>query len=579
MKRRLLLVLAGVLMVLVALMAYQGVRTVAALREIRVDAESLSHQFRVGDTAGAEQTSRRIAADGKVAHAQTDNLLWDVAAHVPWVGRNVRAVQVLSRVVDETARSALPSALDVFSVVRREDGLRRRNGSFDLPAIKALAPDFASLSVRLQSAQDELSTIRPDELLSPLAGPVRDVQDKVGSIAGAARSGATATRLLPTMLGGAGPRSYLLVVQNNAEIRATGGLPGALALLDVRNGKIELGRQLSTADFSVTKTPALPVTAEERKLFGAGFGTDLRDLNLTPDYPRAAELFSATVRRSLGIKVDGVLAVDPVTLAAVMRATGPVRFGSEKLTAGNAVSTLLHGTYQRFPEPRRQDAYFAAAARAVFNGLVSGSSNPMGLLSQISEMADQRRVLVWSRFAGEEQQLRGTIVAGELPHDTGRAPMVGMYLNDSTAGKMDYYLDYRGGVSSRSCSASGVQTLGTGLRLTSSAPADVSTLAPYVTGFGQYAPKGSIRLNLRLYAPIGGEISSVSANGRPVKVDRLEHDGHQVAVVGLLLDPGGSIEIKADIRTRKGQTGDPVLQLTPGVAPRASVITSPSACG
>ena len=579
MRRRILLVLAGLLFLLVAVMAYQGIRTLGALREIKVDAQRLDDQFRAGDTAGAEQTARRIAADGRTAHSQTDNVLWDGASHLPWVGRNVEAVQVLSRVVDETAGSALPSAMEVFSVVRQEDGLRRSDGSFDLPAIKGLAPEFASLSARLEKADDQLSSIRPRRLFGLLSGPVGDVQDKIGSVAGAARAGATATRLLPTMLGEDGPRTYLLVVQNNAEIRATGGLPGSLALLNVRDGKIELGRQLSTANFSVEKTPVLPISASERQLFGAGFGTDLRDLNITPDYPRAAQLFRAMVQRTQGVSVDGVLAVDPVTLAAVMRATGPISFGNEKLTPDNAVDTLLNGTYQRFPDPRDQDAYFAAAARAVFTGLVSKPGNPTAILSQISEMAGQRRVLVWSRFAGEEKQLSGTAVAGELPRDTGREPEVGMYLNDGTAGKMDYYLDYRGGLSSRTCTDGGVQTLGAGLTLTSNAPADVSKLAPYITGFGQFAPKGSIRLNLRLYAPTGGEISSLTANGRPVKVETLQHDGHQVAVVGLLLDPGGTIDIKADIRTRKGQTGDPVLQLTPGVASRASVITSPSACG
>ncbi len=579
MRRRILLALFAVLFLLVAVMAYQGIRTLTALREIKVDAQRLDEQFRAGDTAGAEQTARRIAGDGRTAHSQTDNVAWDAAAHLPWLGRNVQAVQVLSRVVDETASSALPSAMEVFSVVRRQDGLRRSDGSFDLAAISALEPDFARLSERFRRSDDEISSIEPRRLFSLLAGPVGDVQEKIGSVADAARSGATATRLLPTMLGGDSPRTYLLVVQNNAEIRATGGLPGALALLNVRDGKIELGRQLSTANFSVLKTPVLPISASEHRLFGAAYGTDLRDLNLNPDYPRAAELFSAMLQRTQGVKVDGVLAVDPVTLAAVMRATGPITFGSEKLSADNAVATLLNGTYQRFANPPDQDAYFAAAARAVFTSLVSKPGNPTAILSQVSEMAKQRRVLVWSRFAEEESQLSGTAVAGGLLKNAGREPGVGMYLNDGTMGKIDYYLDYRGGLASRTCSASGVQTLGLGLTLTSSVPADVSTLPPYIRGFGKNVPKGSIRLILRIYAPTGGTITAMSANGRPVKVETLEHEGHQVAVVGLLIDPGESIDLKADVRTRKGQTGDPVLQLTPGVASRASVITSPSACG
>lgn len=579
MRRRLLLAAALVVVVAVGLMTYQAVRTALALRAAQDDASRVAAQVRDGDVTGARQAARRLEADSRTAKDHSDTILWNAASHLPWVGQDVEAVQVVARAIDDVSRSAVPQALTLYSSVQGGQALRSSDGRFDLEAIGALSPGFDAVARELKAPSAALSGLDAQGLISPLRGPVGQAQLRLASLDRVTRGAATASRLLPPLLGGDGPRSYLLVVQNNAEIRATGGLPGALALLEARNGKVTLGKQFATPDFMVQKRPFLPITSGERSVYGGGFGRDLRGLNATPDFPRAAALFRAAVARTQGVSVDGVLAVDPVTLSAVMRATGPITFGGERLTADNVVPTLLNRTYQRFAEPPQQDAYFSAAARAVFAALVSGRGSPSAVLKQVSGAVDQQRVLFWSRYPALEAQLDGTAVSGRLPRDSGRDPKVGIYLNDSTAGKMEYYLRYRGDLVSRACTDAGRQQLRANVTLRSRAPEDVSTLAPYITAFGQFAPKGSIRLNLRAYAPVGGEIVSVSANGRRLDVDRLQHDGHQVVVVGLLLDPGGAIRIQVDLRTRAGQSGDPELEMTPGIEPRMYSSTAPSSCG
>ena len=78
------------------------------------------------------------------------------------------------------------------------------------------------------------------------------------TLAATARGGATVTRLVPPMLGQDGPRQYLLVVQNNAEIRSTGGLPGSLQILRADNGKLTLAEQRSVDDFDVLDAAGPP---------------------------------------------------------------------------------------------------------------------------------------------------------------------------------------------------------------------------------------------------------------------------------------------------------------------------------
>src|SRR5213075_2703937 len=75
-----------------------------------------------------------------------------------------------------------------------------------------------------------------------LASPVRDAVNKVheqlSRAEGEARRAAAAAKLAPAIFGGNGDRRYLLVVQNNAESRATGGFIGSYGIITAKGGKL-----------------------------------------------------------------------------------------------------------------------------------------------------------------------------------------------------------------------------------------------------------------------------------------------------------------------------------------------------
>ena len=65
---------------------------------------------------------------------------------------------------------------------------------------------------------------------------------------------------MPSMLGANGTRRYLLLVQNNAEIRPTGGIAGSFAILKADKGKLSMGKQGSIQDLLPFADPVLPMT-------------------------------------------------------------------------------------------------------------------------------------------------------------------------------------------------------------------------------------------------------------------------------------------------------------------------------
>lgn len=92
----------------------------------------------------------------------------------------------------------------------------------------------------------------------------------------------------PQMLGEGGQRSYLIIAQNNSELRATGGLPGSWGVLTVTDGKIEMNGDFT----SILHQPGLQaqITEGERAASGSNMDVDPAQVNTIPDFSRVGAL-------------------------------------------------------------------------------------------------------------------------------------------------------------------------------------------------------------------------------------------------------------------------------------------------
>jgi hypothetical protein len=378
------------------------------------------------------------------------------------------------------------------------------------------------------------------------------------------------------MLGADGPRSYLLLVQNPAEIRATGGLPGSWAVLHARQGRLTMGRQGDANLFRTGRQP-IPLTPDEKAIYGSGFGADPRDINFTPDFPRVAQM-AAALARAHGVRVDGVVAVDPVALAYVLQGTGPVDAGGGvQLNSGNAALLLLNTIYRTVQDPVAQNDFYNTAARRVFDALVAGQGNQLLAIRGLVLAAGQDRVLAWSGDPAVARVIGDHKLSGALPADTGRTAQVGLYLNDGVAGKMEFYLRQSTDLHATSCSGDR-QTLQLSTTFRSVATRGLANGSVYVTGTGEYAPRGDILMNLRIFGPWHGAIESLEVDGRSITVTGNHQKGRQVATVPVTLPPGATMTLTATMRTGPGQTGDVRVTSTPGMQLTRNPATYLSAC-
>ncbi len=135
--------------------------------------------------------------------------------------------------------------------------------------------------------------------------------------------------LLKELLGGNGPRTYLFLLQNNHELRATGGFIGSYALVDVNDGIIRRffvdGIFNPDGQLKENIIPPKPI-----QKISAGWS--LHDSNWFPDFPTSAEKAIFFYEKTGGPTVDGVVTLTPTVMQKLLRVIGPIALPQYGLT-------------------------------------------------------------------------------------------------------------------------------------------------------------------------------------------------------------------------------------------------------
>jgi hypothetical protein len=415
----------------------------------------------------------------------TSDPIWRAGELVPALGQNLTAFREASALIDQLAKDALPPLSELagtFTV----DSLAPEGGVFSLDTFTSAQPLLSAARDAFAVADAQAAAIDTASTIPQIGVAIDQVTALVGDAKSAVDGIETAASLLPSMLGAEGPKSYLLLSLNNAELRSAGGLPGALAVINVDQGTLSLGTLSTATALGEFGEPVLELTESEKVLYGDLLGTYMHDVTYTPDFARTGALAQAMWLERTGEAVDGVLSVDPVALSYILAATGPIESSAGiALTSDNAVEVLLSGVYTTFQQPSDQDAFFADVTGKIFTAVAGGQADNRALLDAVDRSASEGRLHVWSSDPEEQVQIEGTPVAGLVPVSTDETTAFGVYFNDATGAKMDYYLSSGIGIASAVCRDDMRPNFDVTVKLESRAPEDsAATLPIHVTGGG-----------------------------------------------------------------------------------------------
>ncbi|MEH0930427.1 DUF4012 domain-containing protein [Micromonospora sp. CPCC 205558] len=574
-RARLRRALLGVLVVGSLLLAtggwigFRGWQARAHLLNAAGLARELSAQVVGGDSDRALRTLAALQEQAGAARAATADPSWRLGRLTPIAGDDLDAVRQIAIAIDDLARKAFPTLLrtDLTSLVPT-------GGRLDLGRLTAVSAELTQVHESVQRTRRDLAAVPADRLVSQIRQALTDLRaeiDRLASLTTAADQGA---RLLPPLLGANGPRRYLLVSQNLAELRATGGMFGAYAMIEADNGTVKMGKQGSSAALGLFN-PALEVPAETRALWTDLPGIYPADVNLSPHFPTAAKLYREMFRRKTSITVDGVLAVDPVVLSYLLKATGPVLVpGGVPLASEKVVQTLLNDSYQRL-DIKQQDEFFAASAAAVFDAFFKKNVNPKVLLSAFDRAITERRILFWSARPEEQRTFGDSRMAGTLPEqDT--VPTVGVFLNDGSGAKLGYYLRPAANLTVGECRPDGRRELRLRVTLRSTAPK--SGLSKSVLGLGLAGDPYTVRTLVSIFSPAGGAVLEARLDGVETALGSGTERRRQVATASVDVGPGAERALEVTVLTAKTGVGQAELWLTPTASPWTTQVHSAPSC-
>lgn len=573
-RRRWPWVLVGTFVVLGGIAAVGAVFGLQAL-EVRDDLMlakaklgSLTEAYKVGDAAQMQAIGTETLELTAEANETVQGPLWDIASAVPVVGANVAAVKSATEATHIIVRDALPPGIELLGIMS-PDKLKVEGGGINLAPFQQAQLTLPQVKGVLAEAQTKIAGIDRATLLPVVdeaVGQLISVVDQAGPLLD------TAEQLLPIalrMAGSEGPRNYLVVFQNNAEIRATGGNAATSTVIHADNGKIQKVEDETVDDFKIAGYNGwldADLPDETLDLYEDDFDRNAQNFTRTPDFPTTASMFSQLWTQTNDTQLDGVISIDPVALSYMLAATGPVPLedGSE-INAENAVKLLLSDTYERFgTNGLAADAYFADVSSRVFDKIASGSWSPTAMIDQVMRSVEEQRIYAWFPREDENAIVTQFNVDGALPADNVEATQIGMYLNDASYSKLEYYLSTSMNVT---CDAA-ARTVTTSLTMNSTVPGnDLSgyTLAWRNNSLG--LPRTTMILDVLSVAPPGSTITGVDPADGDIK--RWNRDGvekgHPVASRTMLLEMGESKTVSFTAALPEGPLGPLEVRYSPTV--------------
>ena len=225
-------------------------------------------------------------------------------------------------------------------------------------------------------------------------------------------------------LGLLAPRTYLILAENEDELRPAGGFITGVAAVTVSRARVTDFR-LADANSVDDLRQVYPAPPEPLQRYMQSQMWLLRDANWSPDFPSSARQAAALYQLGQGVRVDGVVAFDEAALRAVLAVIGPVRVpgAAQPVTDANFL-TLMRAAWSA--APGSTDAATWRTTRKDFMGPLARA-----LLAQLKSIRDPRMAVTLASAIRQSLNQRDILVY--LP-DT---PLSGMFARAGWDGAVD----------------------------------------------------------------------------------------------------------------------------------------------
>ena len=511
-----------------------------------------------GDLPTAGDAFARAEASFEDARRTLDNPLTRLASWLPLVGRTpdaIRSAAEAGQLVARAGRQVTTAAEDLPGGL---GALAPREGRIPLEPLRAIATPLARAAATAARAEELLQEAPRSLVPGIVTEPLETFTIEAAQARRALHAAAATTRVLPAFLGADGPRSYFLGAQNPAELRGTGGLIGAFAILTVDDGLIEIGpfRDVLPVFRDVVPTQVQPPSEDYETLYGLNYA-NIANVNMTPDFPTAARAVETLYQAATGNTVDGTMLADPQALALLLEAAGPTEVPATGTTvdAGSVVNFVANEAYSRFPDAATRKRILGDVAAEVLGHFLDtgAAADPAAAGRAVVEAAADGHLLLHATDPAVQRGLEAAGMAGALTDPPG--DFLAVMANNAGGNKIDFY-------AARTLRYD-VALLGDGsaagrLEVTIRNEAPRSGQPEYVIGPHPFvdAEPGENITNVQTYCATTCRFERARVDGSSVAVSRRTELGHPVMITGSGIPSGGSARLEYGWTTKDAWTED-----------------------
>ncbi len=282
------------------------------------------------------------------------------------------------------------------------------------------------IQINLDQAYSELSFVESElqsgrelklDITASLTKKFQVITAQLPQIRSKINQARTILPLVPSLIAEDSKKTYLLLFQNSAELRPTGGFIGSYGLLTFEKGKLlDLDVQdIYSADGQLQGYIKPPQPIE--KFLGQNTWF-FRDSNWDPDFVVSAARAEWFLSKTTNRRVDGVIAVNLPAVKFLLQATGPINLPdfSEEITSDNLFERAEYQSeINFFPGSTQKKDFIGALSREIFNRAKNSSAADMLKFAQAFEAAlAQKQLLVYLHDQNSQRLLLEQNWAGNI---------------------------------------------------------------------------------------------------------------------------------------------------------------------
>lgn len=203
--------------------------------------------------------------------------------------------------------------------------------AFLTQSVEGLVPHLDSIDKKVAAIESNLNQIDPNRYPEeydglPIRSSISKAKETVADAHKLLRDGQPILKNISWLLGKDKTRNYLLLFQNDLELRPTGGFWTAYGTLSINNGKISPGTSNNIYDLDDKINSKIPAPRVIKNYHIGVNYLNVRDMNISPDFPTSAQEFLKYYYQAYGekTKMDAVIGLDTSVLVELVKVLGKV---------------------------------------------------------------------------------------------------------------------------------------------------------------------------------------------------------------------------------------------------------------